>query len=146
MTEFCQKLACPNPRLGRTFKVGKEELVGFIKALELFVKENPDDRYQRQKEKLERIQKKLAEIPDIRMELWAKGRLETEQPLLLVDLPGEKTGEECCRFTRAYQNPVDVGYFKKENGRPGSIFINAYLLKDGEEELVADAVRAYLEQ
>ena len=71
MTEFCQKLACPNPRLGRAFKVGKEELVGFIKALELFVKENPDDRYQRQKEKLERIQKKLAEIPDICIPLWA---------------------------------------------------------------------------
>lgn len=146
LTGYCQKLACPNPRLGRAFKVGKEELAGFIKALELFVNESADERYQRQRERLERIQNNLAGISDIRMELWEKGRLGTEQPLLLVDLPGEKTGEECCRFTRAYQNPVDVGYFKKENGRPGSIFINAYLLKDGEEDAVADAVRAYLEQ
>lgn len=101
LTGYCQRLACPNPRLGRAFKVGKEELAGFVKALELFVKENPDDRYQRQKEMLEQIQRKLEEIPDIHMEMWERGRLGTEQPLLLVDLPGGKTGEECCRFTRA---------------------------------------------
>lgn len=146
LTQYCRQLACPNPRLGRAFKVGKEELAGFIKALELFVEESPEDRYQRQKTKLEYIKNQLKEIPDIRMEMQEKGRLGTEQPLLLVDLPRGKTGEECCRFTRLYENPVDVGFFKKENGKPGSIFINAYLLEEGEERIVAEAVRAYLEQ
>ena len=35
--------ASPNARIGRAFKTGKEELAGFITALELFVTEKPEN-------------------------------------------------------------------------------------------------------
>lgn len=146
LTEYCIKLACPNPRLGRPFKVGKEELVGFIKALELFVEEDPEEKYERQREMLLRVEGALKEIPGISMRICRRGRLDTEQPLLLIELPGDKSGEACNLFTRSWDSPVDVGFFKKENGMPNTIFINAYNLQPGEEVVVADAVKAYLEQ
>ena len=40
--------ASPNARIGRAFKTGKEELAGFITALELFVTEKPEDGFARQ--------------------------------------------------------------------------------------------------
>ena len=43
LTEACRMAASPNARMGRAFKTGKEELAGFITALELFVTEKPEN-------------------------------------------------------------------------------------------------------
>lgn len=144
LTECCKNLACPNPRMGRAFKTGKEELIGFIKALELFINTDPKELYARQEKILLWIQGQIEQIPGIHTYMQKTGRLGTEQPLLLIDLPGGKTGEDCNDFTRTYKNPVDIGFFKKENGMPNTVFINAYLLQDGEEVAVAEAIQAYM--
>ena len=144
LTEYCRQLACPNPRLGRVFKTGKEEIAGFLKALELFTGRDEKKEYSRQENMLRYVEEQLRGIPGISLHIQSEGRLGTEQPLLLVELPGDRTGEDCNRFTRAFEQPVDIGYFKKENGRPHTVFVNAYLLKAGEEKIVAAALRAYL--
>ena len=146
LTECCRKHACPNPRMGRAFKTGKEELVGFIKALELFVNADPKERYERQEKILRWIQGQIEGCPGIHTYIQKTGRLGTEQPLLLIDLPEGKTGEDCNHFTRKYKNPVDIGFFKKENGKANTVFVNAYLLQDGEEVAVAEAIQAYIKQ
>lgn len=79
------------------------------------------------------------------MEFRNEGRLGTYQPLLLVTLPEGKTAEACNKYTRALPQPIDIGVYPPEFRMPENvIFLNAYNLKPGEEDLVAEGVLGYL--
>ena len=138
LVEGCRMSACPNPRVGRAFKTGKEELAGFITALELFV--GDEGRYRRQLEMLEALRDDLA-AADIGAELVSEGRLGTEQPLLIASLPGGVSAKAVNGYTRARKKPVDVGVYPPEFGMPeNAMFLNAYNLSPDEVGEVAWAV------
>lgn len=145
LIRLCKMLASPNPRLGRAFKTGKEELAGFITALELFVSGDEEKRFKRQEEKLLKIAETVKEKTGIRTEMLQKGRLGTFQPLLHLYLPEHMTAKNCNIYTRSLTPAVDVGVYPPEFGMEENIvFINAYNLKDEEEIMVADAVCDYI--
>lgn len=148
ITELCRALSSPHERIGRGFKTGKEELAGFITALERFVITPPEAEFDRQAELLERMEKRIlenaAEKPKTRM--IREGRLGTYQPLLLLKLPGGRHAADCNRYTRARPLPVDVGVYTEEFGMPEDVmFLNAYNLKGAAEaDIVADAVTGFI--
>lgn len=145
LIELCKMLASPNPRLGRALKTGKEELVGFITALELFVSEDEEERFKRQEEKLLKIAEIVKEKTGIRTKMLHQGRLGTYQPLLHLYLPGNMTAKNCNEYTRSLSPAIDVGVYPPEfNMDDNVVFLNAYNLKDGEESIVADAVCKYI--
>lgn len=146
LTDICSQLASPHERLGRGFKTGKEELAGFITALESFVTKDPAVVYKRQEELLHRINKKIQSDHDLHSEIINEGRLGTYQPLLLVWLPQGKTARECNQYTRNLKESIDIGTYTPEFHKPDNlIFVNAYNLKDVEEaDKVADAICGYL--
>lgn len=146
MIAACRLSACPHPRIGRAFKTGKEDLAGFITALELFLEEPEEDRYARQASLLEDLARRLSRNSEIQTEWVSEGRLGTHQPLLLVTLPEHRTAVACNRFTRACQPPIDIGIYPPECGMPENvIFLNAYNLKAHEVEAVAEAVLRYVD-
>ena len=143
----CRLLASPNCRIGRAFKTGKEELAGFITALEIFVNESEDDKFDRQLRILQKLEKTLSENKGLSTKMLYEGRLGTHQPLLLVTLPEGKTAEACNRFTRNYKTPIDVGVYPPEFEMPDDvIFLNAYNLKQDEEDIVACAITEYINE
>lgn len=164
LIKACRQAASPNPYIGRAFKTGKEELAGFLTALEIFVGEDTEAGFQRQKDLLLKIEKHLKDgmhsrqeklkgqgkhlewDTGLRTELCGTGRIGTYQPLLLVTLPKGKNAKACCQFTRACDPPVDVGVYAPEFGMPENvIFLNAYNLKPEEAELAAEAVLKYVD-
>jgi L-seryl-tRNA(Ser) seleniumtransferase len=135
----CRLSACPNPRIGRAFKTGKEELAGFLTALELFVSD--PDRYGRQQAMLEALRDRLASLAPVSTRLVAEGRLGTEQPLLIVTLPEGVSAKAVNELTRALPEPIDVGVYPPEFGMPeNAMFLNAYNLSPEQVEVVARAV------
>lgn len=167
LLSICQMLASPNERLGRGFKTGKEELVGFVTALELFVTADDRERFDRQKRQLEKIEELLkkafstggfpigkisigefsVEENSIGIRQQEEGRLGTYQPLLLIALPRGLKAKECNEYTRTLEPAVDIGVYQPEFEMPENvIFLNAYNLKDGEEITVANAVIGYIKK
>lgn len=146
LTEACRMAASPNARIGRAFKTGKEELAGFITALEIFVTKKDEDEFMRQEAILQNLQRNLMRgASELKMEFRNEGRLGTYQPLLLVTLPEGKTAEACNKYTRSLSQPIDIGVYQPEFGMPEDvIFLNAYNLKPGEEDQVADGILGYL--
>lgn len=143
--DICRAQACPNPLIGRGYKTGKEELAGFITALEIFVNEDPAEKFAHQRMLLDELEKKL-DRELINIEILDKGRLGTEQPLMIIYMPESWTGEECNRFTRKCDPAVDVGVFKPENHYPENcIFVNAYNLTDIDIAPVACAINSYIQ-
>lgn len=150
LMSICRELASPHERLGRGFKTGKEELAGFLAALEEFVSTPKEVVFERQQKLLDIMRSYLEEhvTKEIHIRMQDTGRLGTYQPLLLLSLPEGKTAEECNQYTRGLERPIDIGTYSKEFRMPDNlIFLNAYNLK-GEEEayLVARAVTEYIEQ
>lgn len=147
LTAGCRLAASPNPRIGRAFKTGKEELAGFLTALELFIKEDPALRFEQQERMLLEIKEILENQGGLRTELIKEGRLGTYQPLLLANLPEGMTARECNEFTRSLKPAVDVGVYGPEFGMPKNrIFLNAYNLKEGEPRLVGEAVLRFVKE
>lgn len=147
LIQNCRKLASPNCKIGRAFKTGKEELAGFITALELFVNESEEERFNTQLKILMNIEQKLYNRKDIHLQLLSEGRLGTHQPLLLVTLPQGKTAKECNNYTRNYKIPIDVGVYPPEFNMPENvIFLNAYNLMEKEGNIVVDALYNYLDE
>ncbi len=135
----CRMSACPNPRIGRAFKTGKEELAGFITALELFVSDT--GRYERQQAMLENLRDMLTAGAPVAARIVPHGRLGTEQPLLIVTLPEGISARAVNERTRALPKPIDVGVYPPEFGMlDNEMFLNAYNLSEGEIKAVALAV------
>ena len=60
-------------RIGRAFKTGKEELAGFITALEIFVNEEPETGFKRQEAILRKIESLLIAGADVQTEMSCSG-------------------------------------------------------------------------
>lgn len=153
LIDAVKQLASPNPRIGRAFKTGKEELAGFITALEIFVKKETETEYNRQEKLLvhikEILERQSSPVTGKRLSLSMQhtGRLGTCQPLLSVSLPDGKTAKQCNEFTRNYTPAIDIGVYSPEFNMPENmIFINAYNLKEEETDAVAQAVCSFLSQ
>lgn len=147
LTDVCCMAASPNPYIGRAMKTGKEELAGFLTALEIFMEEETEIGFARQETLLRKLEILLKEGTELQTEMRCEGRLGTRQPLLLVTLPKGKTGEECNEYTRGLEQQVDIGVYPPEFKMPENvIFLNAYNLKADEVEIVAEAILGYLKQ
>ncbi|MBR4151306.1 MAG: aminotransferase class V-fold PLP-dependent enzyme [Firmicutes bacterium] len=143
---LCRSVACPNPLLGRALKIGREEVAGLLTALEIFMADDDQARFDRQQKMLEYIYGRLRLDLTVSAEIEQKGRLGTFQPLLVIRLPEGKTGEGCCAHCRACEPAVDTGYYNMglHDGDPQLMFINAYNLKEDELDAVVSAVNGYL--
>ena len=145
LIDLCRTAASPNPGLGRAFKTGKEELAGFITALELFVLEDEEERFNRQEKRLLKIAEIVTERTGIRAEMLRQGRLGTYQPLLHLYLPKPLTAKECNIYTRSLTPGIDVGVYPPEFCmEENTVFINAYNLKEGQAEAVAEGICGYI--
>jgi L-seryl-tRNA(Ser) seleniumtransferase len=122
--------------LGRSQKVGKEEIVGMIKALELYLNEDHEALSREWQGRLDNIARQIAKVqgvntsfftPDIANHVphlqitWAAGRIHL-------------TPEEAAKWLRNAKPPIAIG---SGEGRPG-LAMNSFMLQPGDDKLVAE--------
>lgn len=147
LIDACRLSACPNARIGRAYKTGKEELAGFITALGRFVAEPEEARYRRQMDILSEIDRYLTANAPVTTQFSREGRLGTHQPLLFVTMPPGKRAADLNAYTRSLHPPIDVGVYGPEFGRPENLlFLNAYNLTGDQAQVVAKAVCDFVNQ
>jgi uncharacterized pyridoxal phosphate-dependent enzyme len=121
--------------LGRSQKVGKEEIIGMVKALELYLNEDHDALWKQWQARLDYIAGQLSRVPDVstsffvpdianhvpHMQIaWDEGRI----PL---------TVKEASQQLRDSKPSIVMG---GGEGRPG-LSMNSFMLETGEHRLVA---------
>lgn len=143
LIESCKLNACPNVKIGRAFKVGKEEIIGLYTAIELFLSEDPGLRKKEQTDFLVHIQKQISESCTVDMHIEETGRLGQTIPMLIIRLPAGKTGEECYGYLyKTYKPAIDIGYYI--GGDTSLIYINPINLRMHELNHIADGIVSYL--
>jgi uncharacterized pyridoxal phosphate-dependent enzyme len=132
---------CPNEdTIGRPCKVGKEEILGLLKALEVYLAEDEDALEKQQTMQLDTIAGKVAKIPGVtftRDETPVKNHF----PSLQVHLDPARfsaTPRDIAAQLFAMKPAIYVG------AGAGAIEMTAIDLQPGEEKIVADALASVM--
>ena len=134
LVEAAYRNACA-PGIGRPMKVGKEEIVGVVTALELYLERDHEAEAARWEAQLRHIEQSLG--TDLRHERFTETRI-AEGPRLRIHLP---SGLDAGRARQA----LGEGTPRVMVGRQGdTLVVDPQNLQPGEERTVAQALRRVL--
>ena len=130
--------------LGRSQKVGKEEIIGMVKALELFLAEDHDAQAKEWQERLERVANEITKIPGVTTEFFVP-EIANHVPHMAIAWDETRIAlkpQEASKLLRNSKPSVVIG---GGEGRPGLIMCS-FMLQPGEEKIVADALSRLLRE
>src|SRR6266705_6975715 len=121
--------------LGRGQKVGKEEIVGTIKALELYLNEDHDALAKEWQQRLDVVSRQIAKIPGVSTSPFTPD-IANHVPHMQItwDAKIALTAQQASQILRAGQPSIAIG---GGEGRPG-LAMSSFMLQAGEEQIIAE--------
>jgi L-seryl-tRNA(Ser) seleniumtransferase len=129
--------------LGRGQKVGKEEIVGMIKALELYLAEDHDALAKEWQQRLDTISRQITTIPGVSTSFFIPD-IANHVPHMQItwDAQISATPKQISQVLHSGQPSIVIG---GGEGRPG-LAMNSFMLKPGEEQIIADQLTKALQE
>ncbi len=129
--------------LGRSQKVGKEEIVGMVKALECYLKEDHEALNKEWQGRLELISSQLVKIPGVTT-TYSMPDMANHVPHMEVhwDKRITVTPREVVKALRQ-GNPAIVLSVGEESS---ALSMNSFMLQPGEDKIIAEKLSAYLRE
>jgi L-seryl-tRNA(Ser) seleniumtransferase len=130
--------------LGRSQKVGKEEIVGMVKALELFLNEDHDALAKEWQSRLERISGEIAKVPGVSTAFFTPD-IANHVPHMQITWDSARislTPKEASKLLRSSKPSIAIG---EGEGRPG-LAMNSFMLQPGEDRIVAEQLSRILRE
>jgi D-glucosaminate-6-phosphate ammonia-lyase len=134
--------SAPHHALGRSMKVGKEEIMGLLAAVEMWVKHRDHKAEWNQWESwLQRISSEITQVPGVKSEVVTPGRSNVAPTLSIrwdaqqVKINGPELKQQLNESSPRIWVPL---------GREGSISIQPYMMEPGEDQIVARRLRELL--
>ena len=127
--------------LGRSQKVGKEEIVGMVKALELFLNEDHDALAKEWQDRLLGMSRELAKVPGVSTSFFTPD-IANHVPHMQItwDSKISLTPQQVAKMLRSSKPAIVIG---GGEGRPG-LTMNSFMLQPGEDKIVADQLSKIL--
>jgi L-seryl-tRNA(Ser) seleniumtransferase len=121
--------------LGRGQKVGKEEIVGMIKALELYLAEDHDALAKEWQQRLENISNQITKVPGVSTSFFTPD-IANHVPHMQItwDTKIAATPKQISQALRAGQPSIVMGGGEE---RPGLVMCS-FMLQPGEDQIIAD--------
>jgi uncharacterized pyridoxal phosphate-dependent enzyme len=135
---------CPyEDTLGRGQKVGKEEILGMIKALELYLNEDHDALSKEWQDRLDLISREIAKVPGVSTEFFTPD-IANHVPHMRIswDSRVRLTPQQVSQALRKSNPSIVIG---GAEGKPG-LAMNSFMLQPGEDQIVAERLSAILRQ
>ena len=129
--------------LGRGQKVGKEEIIGMIKALEVYLSEDHDALAKEWQQRLENVSAQITKIPGVKTEFFTPD-IANHVPHMHITW-NEKiaiTPEQVSKMLRSGTPSIAIG---GGEGRPG-LGMNSFMLQPGEDQIVAEQLSKILRE
>jgi L-seryl-tRNA(Ser) seleniumtransferase len=144
LIEGCLLNSNPNSSVGRGMKVGKEEVAGFVRAVELFLDRDETAVFAEWDRRARLVAERLADVIGIRARVLVgdhRGR-PPEEPRCYVEIvdPALGTPAEVVERIATGTPPVRV------RALPDGFFVSTMTLQEGEAEVVGPAVAAALRE
>lgn len=135
----------PRHGIGRGMKVGKEEVLGLITALKLFLEENEDDLHREWDQRAQRAASRLGEVDGLETQLCdgADTRVATTT-LVSVDEPS--TGMSATELIHRLRDENPRIYVDESQHERGLFRVNPKCLTGAELDHVIERIKATLEE
>jgi L-seryl-tRNA(Ser) seleniumtransferase len=130
----------PRQGIGRPLKVGKEELVGLLRAIELFVDADHDARRETYRERIELIDDRLSGLTGLRTDVVGP---EGYVPVLRVRVDAGKAGVSAKTLVRSLREEDPRVFVSADYLERGEFTVVPSELDDGEASYVADRIASY---
>src|SRR3954466_6430169 len=129
--------------LGRSQKVGKEEILGMVKALELYLREDHDALSREWQGRLDRISIELTKIPGVSTSFFIPD-IANHVPHMQISWDSRVPLEpkQVSKMLRSSKPSIVIG---GGEGRPG-LTMCSFMLQPGEDKIVADQLSRVLRE
>ena len=127
--------------LGRSQKVGKEEIIGMVKAVELYLKEDHNALEKEWQERLERISREITKIPGVSTSFFVPD-IANHVPHMNItwDSRVPMEPQQVSKLLRSSKPSIVIG---GGEGRPG-LTMCSFMLQPGEDKIVAEQLSGIL--
>jgi uncharacterized pyridoxal phosphate-dependent enzyme len=129
--------------LGRSQKVGKEEIIGMVKALELYLKEDHDALSREWQDRLERVSREVTKIPGVSTSFFTPD-MANHVPHMQITWDS-KVSIEPKQVSQMLRNSKPSIVMGGGEGRPG-LAMCSFMLQPGEEMMVAQQLSRILRE
>jgi len=129
--------------LGRSQKVGKEEIIGMVKAVEVYLKEDHDALSREWQDRLERISRELTKVPGVSTSFFVPD-IANHVPHMQITWDSRVSVEpkQVSKLLRESKPAIVIG---GGEGKPG-LSMCSFMLQPGEEKIVADRLARILKE
>ena len=121
--------------LGRSQKVGKEEIVGMVKALELYLNENHDALAKEWQDRLEGISRQVTRVAGVSTSFFVPD-IANHVPHMQITWDSSRisfTPQEASKLLRSSRPSIVIGTGEDRRG----LVVNSFMLQPGEDKIVA---------
>src|SRR6266566_1934072 len=135
---------CAGMLIGRKELVGKEEIVGMVKALELFLNEDHDALAKEWQSRLERISSEITKVPGVSTSFFTPD-IANHVPHMQITWDAARislTPKEASKLLRSSKPSIAMGGGEQ---RPG-LGMNSFMLQPGEDKIVAERLSRILRE
>ena len=141
--------AAPHHNVGRSMKVGKEEIMGMLTAVEMWTRRDHDAEWNTWKAWLANIEARVKPLPSVSTEYLMPEDLSNHSPRLRIKWDGNRlkiTGDELAKTLD--EGTPRIQFDEWSGSRPdameSSVTIMPYMMMPGDDKIVADAIFAAL--
>ncbi len=129
--------------LGRSQKVGKEEIIGMVKAIELYLNEDHDALTKEWQGRLDGIARELSKVPGVTTTFFTPD-IANHVPHMHIswDSKISLTPQQASRLLRSSKPSIVIG---GGEGRPG-LAMSSFMLQPGEDKIVAQQLSRLLRE
>jgi L-seryl-tRNA(Ser) seleniumtransferase len=129
--------------LGRSQKVGKEEIIGMVKALELFLKEDHDALAREWQDRLERVSRELTKVPGVTTTFFVPD-IANHVPHMQITWDSRVSIDEK-QVSQLLRNSKPAIALSGGDGKPG-LTMCSFMLQPGEDKIVAEQLSRILRE
>lgn len=146
LIQYYKELANPNVKIGRPFKVGKEEYLGIYKAFIDFMDSDETKTFGKLESILYRIGSALIDNPQYKKIYEKQGRLGQAIPMLYLQFTTDTVAVDCYQYMRAEPNRIDFGNFncKDPSKKENCLFVNAINLREEDVPKIIEKFNAFI--
>ncbi len=141
--------SAPHHAFGRSLKAGKEEIMGMLAAVEMWVKRDHDAEWKQWQGWLDNIAEQVKQVPGVTTEVLQPEDLSNHAPRLRIMWDTARlgiTGGEAEEILYHGQPRVAVngGGGSRHDDHPSSLVIMPYMMMPGDDKIAATAIRKLL--
>lgn len=141
--------SAPHHAFGRSLKVGKEEIMGMLAAVEMWKKRDYEAEMREWQDWLDQISATVKRVNGVSTRTEPPEGLSNKTPVLRIEWDGDKvgiTGEEVSKILLDTEPRIVLGSAKgsRPDKMASSISITPYMMMPGDHQIVAERIYAVL--